>query len=124
MKQRFAVFCPRCPTVHFHNIVQMCRTKITSARIILTITLFLDHFRPGHSRFGPTFRSSPSTAGRHLRLILAMVHTTPSKLVLKLSWDKTRPASSNFTLRNRKSPLDTIWQIGRVANRLGTFATI
>jgi hypothetical protein len=33
---------------------------------------------------------------------LAIVQTTPYWLILKLSWDSERPASSDFTLGKRK----------------------
>jgi hypothetical protein len=34
---------------------------------------------------------------------LAIVGRTPTQLVLKLSWDSERPASSDFTLGKRKN---------------------
>jgi hypothetical protein len=41
-------------------------------------------------------------------LSLAMVRTTPYRLILKLSWDNEWPANSDFVLRKRKKSAEAI----------------
>jgi hypothetical protein len=41
-------------------------------------------------------------------LSLAMIQAIPSQLVLKLSWDNTRPGGSDFTLEKRKKSTEAI----------------
>lgn len=56
------------------------------------------------------------------KLILGVVWMTPSQLILKLSWDSKRPASSHFTLEKRKKACcGNIRPIGRMAEKLVAF---
>jgi hypothetical protein len=57
-------------------------------------------------------------------LIFGEVWMTPYRLILKLSWNSKRPASSDFTLRTRKNSSWVILQIGQVADCLYAFDII
>jgi hypothetical protein len=71
--------------------------------------------RPSHRPIKWTFCSSPFTAERaSANSSLMLVWTTPSQVVLKLSGDNKMPASSDFTPRQRISPLG--WYLANRAN--------
>jgi hypothetical protein len=55
----------------------------------------------------------------------AMAQITPYRLILKLSWNKKRPASSDFTLGKRKKSAEgDIWQVVRLAKHLFTYIRV